>query len=278
MEEITFTKMHGIGNDYIYIDCLKNEPARIPELARAMSDRHTGVGGDGIVLICKSDVADFKMRIFNADGSEAKMCGNACRCIAKYVTERRLTDKSAIALETLSGIKILHTHVDDNGLVDEVTVDMGPASLACADIPVASDTPDFINVKIPEADEPITAVSMGNPHAVMFTDNLSTPYVHTLGPKLETLPLFPDRANIEFARIDSPQHITVRVWERGSGETMACGTGACAVAAAAEATGRAKMPLTIALPGGELKIDRRADGNILMTGPATEVFTGRYLF
>ncbi len=277
MEEITFTKMHGIGNDYIYIDCMQSVPANLAELARTMSHRHTGVGGDGIVLICPSDVADFRMRIFNADGSEAKMCGNASRCIAKYVTERGMTDKRSISLETLSGIKILHTHIDAAGKVDEVTVDMGTPSLLSTDIPVAAEGDTFIDIAVDEADgAAVTAVSMGNPHAVIFTDDLSTAHVHTLGSRLETSRLFPERANIEFARIESADRLTVRVWERGSGETQACGTGACAVAVAAEATGRAKMPLTIVLPGGELKIDRRDDGHIMMTGPATEVFSGTF--
>lgn len=280
MEEITFTKMHGIGNDYIYIDCMHHQPSHIEELARAMSHRHTGVGGDGIVLICPSEVADFRMRIFNADGSEAKMCGNASRCIGKYVADRGMTDKNEITLETLSGIKTLYLNRDaDDGTVKTVTVDMGEASMECRDIPVDSPESRFVECNLsPVTDAPATAVSMGNPHLVLFTDDLSTATVHSVGPELEHHPLFPDRVNVEFARVDAPDYITVRVWERGSGETQACGTGACAVTVAAQVTGRAVPPVTVELPGGCLTIDLRDDGHVMMTGPAEEVFTGIYRF
>lgn len=280
MEEITFTKMHGIGNDYIYIDCMHHQPSHLEELARAMSHRHTGVGGDGIVLICPSEVADFRMRIFNADGSEARMCGNASRCIGKYVADRGMTDKNEITLETLSGIKTLYLNRDSaDGTVKTVTVDMGEASMECRDIPVDSSESQFVERNLsPVTDAPATAVSMGNPHLVLFTDDLSTTTVHSVGPELEHHPLFPDRVNVEFARVDAPDHITVRVWERGSGETQACGTGACAVTVAALVTGRAVPPVTVELPGGCLTIDLRDDGHVMMTGPAEEVFTGIYRF
>lgn len=279
MEEICFTKMHGIGNDYIYIDCLDGEPAQLPELARMMSDRHTGVGGDGIVLICRSDKADFRMRIFNADGSEARMCGNASRCIGKYVAEHGLSQSDTVTLETLSGVKTLHLHRSPSGEVDKVTVDMGKAEFTPARIPVISSSAAFIEqpVATSAGEMHLTAVSMGNPHGVIFTDDLSTPTVHNIGAELEHHPMWPDRANIEFARVDSGCHITGRVWERGSGETMACGTGACAVAAAALRTGRCQSPLTVSLPGGDLTIEIAPDGTVLMTGGATEVFTGRYI-
>ena len=282
MEEITFTKMHGIGNDYIYIDCRNREPERLPQLAREMSDRHTGVGGDGIILICDSDHADFKMRIFNADGSEAKMCGNASRCVAKYLSDRKITQSPTITLETLSGIKTLTVHpAETNSRVTMVSVDMGCPEFEADKIPVDVDTTSCIDSTVIPGDgfEPVkvTAVSMGNPHGVIFTDDLSDSNVHTTGPVMERHPMWPDRANIEFARVDSPDHITMRVWERGSGETMACGTGACATVAAAQATGRTGNKATVTLPGGDLTIEITPDRRVIMTGPAEEVFTGTYI-
>ncbi len=278
MEEITFTKMHGIGNDYIYLDCRDREPERLPDLAREMSDRHTGVGGDGIILICNSDKADFRMRIFNADGSEARMCGNASRCVGKYLSDRGIASSPAITLETLGGIKTLHLHHLPDGKVGSVSVDMGYPSLKASEIPVSVAEEQMIDREVDTTRGPvrITAVSMGNPHGVIFTTDLSTENVHTTGPELERHPMWPDRANIEFARVDSPDHITMRVWERGSGETMACGTGACATAVAAFTTGRTGRKVTVSLPGGDLIIELTPEGKVIMTGPATEVFTGLY--
>lgn len=278
MEEILFTKMHGIGNDYLYINCLSSTPRNIEDLAIRMSHRHTGVGSDGIILILPSGVADFRMRIFNADGSEARMCGNGSRCVGKYVWDYGLTDSPEITLETLAGIKHITLHFDDANKVCAATVDMGVPTLTPADIPVSFSGSAMIEqpVATPHGEFKVTAVSMGNPHGVIFTDELTDGMVLEAGPELERHPVWPDRANIEFARIISPELIEMRVWERGSGETMACGTGACATAVAAMVTGRAADKVTVRLLGGDLSIERRADGHILMTGPAATVCEGRY--
>lgn len=282
MKEVKFTKMHGAGNDYIYIDCTSSTPDSLPQLAIEMSRRHFSVGADGIVLICPSEVADLKMRIFNADGSEARMCGNATRCIGKYAYEHGLTRSSTLTLETLSGIKHLTLSIEpDTDEVSSVSVDMGPASFRCADIPVnhASDTMIDTPVEFaaPESPMHITAVSMGNPHGVIFLDHDPTDREVTgLGPILECHPIWPDRANIEFCRVIDRHRLLMRVWERGSGETWACGTGACAAASAAVATGRCDFPVSVELRGGTLLIDRLPDGHIKMEGPAEEVFSGTY--
>ena len=278
MGEIRFTKMHGIGNDYIYLDCINHTPERLADLAVEMSDRHTGVGGDGIILICSSAVADFRMRIFNADGSEAKMCGNASRCVAKFVFERGLTDKKDISLETLSGIKYLHIH-EYEGIVDVVTVDMGVPQFTPASIPVdfAGERMIERKIDIDGSEFAITAVSMGNPHGVIFVDSLADTDVCLYGPRLECHEMWPDRADIEFAEILSPSEIKMSVWERGSGETMACGTGACATAVAAALTGRTSRHVTVHLRGGDLDILwNEDDGHVYMTGPAETVFDGVY--
>lgn len=278
MNPIRFTKMHGIGNDYIYLDCINSIPERLEELAVEMSDRHTGVGGDGIILICPSEVADFRMVIFNADGSEAKMCGNASRCVGKYVYEKGLTSSTEISLETLSGIKYLSLRVKD-GRVTSVTVDMGEPVFEASLVPVTLGDAGRVtaaHLMVDNTDVNITAVSMGNPHGVFFVEDLDGAQVHRLGPLLERHPMWPDRANIEFARIDSPADITMRVWERGSGETMACGTGACATAVAAAVTGQTGRKVTVHLLGGDLVIDWRENGHVYMTGPAEEVFEGVY--
>lgn len=276
MESIIFTKMHGIGNDYIYINCMDGEPDNLPQLSRILSDRHTGIGGDGIILICPSEVADFKMRIFNADGSEAKMCGNGSRCVGKFVYDKGLTDKKTVTLETLAGIKVLQLHTNGANEVDTVTVDMGEPSLSPEQVGMHATGERFVELPIKTSQEEvcITAVSMGNPHAVTFTDDLSTEKVHTLGAELEHHPIWTDRANIEFARVDSPTHITMRVWERGSGETMACGTGACATAVAAIVTGQTGIRVTVSLTGGDLEIEWNDNNHIYMTGGATTVFEG----
>ncbi|MCC8071213.1 MAG: diaminopimelate epimerase [Bacteroidales bacterium] len=278
MNEILFTKMHGISNDYVYINCLTSVPDNLPQLAIAMSDRHTGVGGDGIILILPSDVADFKMRMFNADGSEGKMCGNGIRCVGKYVYDYGLTDKRLITVETLAGIKTLSLHVRD-GRVHSATVDMGEPIIDTAEVPVRFHADQMVNelIATSQGDVRLTAISMGNPHGVIFVDDLSKVDVHGLGRELETHPMWPDRANIEFAQVTAPEEITMRVWERGSGETMACGTGACALAVAAVLTGRTGRTVTIHLLGGDLKIEWGADGHVYMTGPAATVFEGRYL-
>ncbi|MBD5335477.1 MAG: diaminopimelate epimerase [Bacteroides sp.] len=273
-----FTKMHGIGNDYIYINCMESVPERLPDLAIEMSDRHFGVGGDGIVLICPSEIADFRMRMFNNDGSEARMCGNASRCIAKYVHDHGLTDKQRINLETLSGIKVLSLNMNDEGEVESVTVDMGEPELEAASVPVVTASEKMVEetVETSSGSVKVTAVSMGNPHGVIFVDRIEDVDFDKLGPELEHHPMWPDRANIEFLQILSPSEARMRVWERGTGETLACGTGACASAVAAALTGRCDRKVTIHLRGGDLTIEWCADGHVMMTGSATEVFEGNY--
>ncbi len=248
MKGIKFTKMHGIGNDYVYINCVAGPaeartescPADPATLAREVSDRHTGIGGDGLILILPSEKADFRMRMFNADGSEGRMCGNGTRCIGKYVYDHGLTDREKITLETLSGVKYLTLHKGADGKVAEVTVDMGAPAFAPADIPVNAPATENIEVETATAGPVrLTAVSMGNPHAVAFVDEITDALVFETGKELERHAIFPERANIEFARVISPDEIEMRVWERGSGETMACGTGACATAVTAGAGGGA---------------------------------------
>ena len=278
-ERIKFTKMHGIGNDYIYIDCMQSTPERLDELSQEMSERHCGVGGDGIILILPSDLADFKMRIFNADGSEARMCGNGSRCVGKYVFDHGLTSKTSVSLETLAGIKILKLHVGADGLVDAVTVDMGEPVADASQVPVKSMDAQMIDAEVATSagDLHMTALSMGNPHGVVFVDDLASVDIHTIGRELELHPMWPDRANIEFAQVLSPDLILMRVWERGSGETMACGTGACATAVAGVITGRCDRDVTVRLLGGDLRIHwEPKNGHVYMTGSATEVFTGTY--
>lgn len=279
MKEIRFTKMHGISNDYIYINCMSGVPDNLSALSTEMSDRHTGVGGDGIILICHSETADFKMRIFNADGSEAKMCGNGSRCVGKYVYDKGLTDKKDITLETLSGVKRLHLNITD-GSVRTVRVDMGEPILHPALVPVRHDGTAMLETAIPTStgDVRLTALSMGNPHGVIFTDNPDAVNLPVIGRELETHPIWPDRANIEFAQVISPDEIRMRVWERGSGETMACGTGACASAVAAVLAGRCDRKVTVHLKGGDLEIEWNPTNNhVYMTGGATTVFEGVYL-
>lgn len=271
-----FTKMHGIGNDYVYINCFE-EKVEFPEkLSVLISDRHKGIGSDGLVLIMPSDVADFKMRMFNPDGSESQMCGNASRCVGKYVFDKGLTRKTNISLETNAGIKQLHLY-PENGKIKQVCVDMGEPILSAADIPVLVSgervVDRIINFK-PEQYE-ITCVSMGNPHAIIFGHKLTELVLEYIGKKIELSDLFPERTNVEFVEIISPQKACVRVWERGTGETQACGTGACAVLVAGVLTGRLQRKATIALPGGELQIEWNEKNNhVYMTGEAVTVFEG----
>lgn len=274
---IKFTKMHGIGNDYIYINCFNETVLNPNETAIFVSDRRFGIGSDGLVLIMPSEIADFKMRIFNADGSEAMMCGNATRCIGKYVYDKGLTDKEEITLETNSGIKHLKLFIKDNK-VDAVEVDMSKAILKPRDIPVDSDLDLFISepVEVNGAEYAITCVSMGNPHAVIFMDGIDELELEKIGPYFENHSLFPDRINTEFVEIIDDKTLKMRVWERGSGETFACGTGACAtvVAAVLNKHCRADEEITVHLRGGDLKITYKSDGTVMMTGPATHVFDG----
>ena len=276
-KKIEFTKMHGAGNDYIYVNTLKfplNHPER---LARLWSDRHKGIGGDGLVLIGKDKAGDFTMRIFNNDGSEARMCGNASRCIGKYVYEHGLTDAREVRLSTLSGVKVLQLHVGADDKVESVTVDMGTPNLA---VTSQLGTPDgFMTDGLVRSTAGElwtgTFVSMGNPHFVIFTDDVEGLELEKAGPTLEFAPIFPERCNIEFAHVRPDGSIRMRVWERGSGITMACGTGACATAVAAALTRRAGRSVDIEMDGGTLHIDwSDTDSHVRMTGPATHVFDG----
>ncbi len=279
MKEMRFTKMEGRGNDYIYVDCMAGEPASDWEnLSIRMSDRHFGVGADGIILIMPSKVADFRMRMFNADGSEGKMCGNGSRCVAKYVYDNGLTRKTEVTLETLAGIKVLKMHLGADGKVDTVTVDMGEPILTAAEVPALSASERMVEETLPTAkhgDFAVTAVSMGNPHGVIFVDEITDELVLGAGPELERHSAFPDRANIEFVKVIDGETVQMRVWERGSGETLACGTGACATAVAAALTGRTNRKVTVKLIGGDLSIEwNEKDNHVYMTGPARTVFTG----
>lgn len=279
MKEMRFTKMEGLGNDYIYVDCMAGEPASDWEnLSIRMSDRHFGVGADGIILIMPSKVADFRMRMFNADGSEGKMCGNGSRCVAKYVCDNGLTRKTEVTLETLAGIKVLKMHLGADGKVDTVTVDMGEPILTAAEVPALSASERMVEETLPTAkhgDFAVTAVSMGNPHGVIFVDEITDELVLGAGPELERHSAFPDRANIEFVKVIDGETVQMRVWERGSGETLACGTGACATAVAAALTGRTNRKVTVKLIGGDLSIEwNEKDNHVYMTGPARTVFTG----
>lgn len=275
---LKFTKMHGIGNDYVYVNCFKETVSDPEKLSIFVSDRHFGVGSDGLVLIMPSDKADFRMRMFNADGSEGMMCGNATRCIGKYVYDNGMTDKTDITLETKSGIKRLKLFVKD-GKVETVLVDMGKAIIKPADIPVRSELDTFISQKITVngKEETVTCVSMGNPHCVLFTDTpVDTIELEKIGPYFENHELFPERINTEFANVLDDHTVKMRVWERGSGETWACGTGACAAAVAACLNGYCKQgeEITLKLRGGDLSITYNEDGTVLMRGPAAKVFDG----
>lgn len=271
-----FYKMHGIGNDYIYFDCL-DTPLENPEAAALkLSDRHFGIGGDGIVLICPSALADAKMRMFNADGSEGKMCGNAIRCVGKYLYDFQKTNKTTLKIETLSGVKTLFLNVE-NGKTQSVKVDMGAPSLLPEQIPVRLGGEAVVGreTEIAGGRYAITCVSMGNPHCVVFGGDPAEIEIEKLGPKFETAVLFPDRTNTEFVQVLGGNEIKMRVWERGSGETWACGTGACSAAVAAVLNGYAARDedIVVHLRGGDL-IVRWTKDTVYMTGTATLVFTG----
>lgn len=272
-----FTKMHGIGNDYVYVNGLKETIEDKPAMARFVSDRHTGVGSDGLIIINKSDVADFEMEMYNSDGSRAEMCGNGIRCVGKYVYDYGLTDKKELAIETLGGIKYLKLMVEQ-GKVQEVQVDMGEPILKPADIPVLSEKEPVLMEEL-EVDGEIyrvNCVSMGNPHAVIFVEEeVAGLPLEKMGPKFENHARFPKRINTEFARVLDRKNIEMRVWERGAGETMACGTGACATAVAAILNNLTDEEVTLHLLGGDLFIrwDRETN-RVYMTGPAATVFDG----
>lgn len=273
-----FTKMQGIGNDYIYVNCFEEQVVNPEQLSVRLSNRRFGIGGDGLILIMPSQIADFKMRIFNADGSEAMMCGNGTRCIGKYVYEHGLTNKTHITLETNSGIKYLELHYTGDQ-VTSVTVDMGKAILTPREIPVESDSQEpFVAKPVQVGDrlERLTCVSVGNPHAIVFCDRVEDLDLEKLGPLFEHHAIFPDRVNTEFVRVIDDHTLQMRVWERGSGETLACGTGACATTVAAVLNGYCPQgePILVKLRGGDLTITYQADGTVMMTGPAEEVFQG----
>ena len=277
MKKLFFTKMQGIGNDYIYFDCFKQEIENPNELAVKLSDRHFGIGGDGIVLICPSKVADAKMRMFNLDGSEGKMCGNAIRCVGKYLFDNAMVDKKEISIETLSGIKYLTLYEGEDGKIAKVKVDMGQAELEAEKIPVTLKKGKIISEKamIGNKEEVITCVSMGNPHCVVFVDSVDGLDLEKIGPVFENADIFPDRINTEFIEVLGRNKLKMRVWERGSGETLACGTGACASAVAAVLNGYADMgkDITVSLIGGELTINYTSE-SVMMTGAAAVVFNG----
>ena len=272
-----FTKMQGAGNDYIYVNAFKEQVKDPVQTAIRVSDRHFGIGADGLVLICPSEKADFFMDIYNADGSRAKMCGNAIRCVAKYVYDRGMTDKTEIAIETLSGVKTIRVFTE-NGRVTAARVNMGAPILAAREIPTTFDGENVVSqeLTIGETDVLVTCVSMGNPHCVLFVDDVEALDLERLGPKFEHHERFPDRINTEFVRTVGPTEFDMRVWERGSGETLACGTGACAAAVASVLNGRAERDrdIRVNLRGGQLVIRWHRNGDVYMTGPAEEVFSG----
>lgn len=272
-----FTKMHGCGNDYVYVDCTNEMIENPSEVSKYVSDRHFGIGSDGLILICSSETADFRMAMYNADGSEGAMCGNGIRCVAKYVYDKGLTDKKNISIETKSGIKELELTVED-GKVSLVKVNMGAPILRANDIPVDVDTEKCIDsdINVDGKDYKITCVSMGNPHAVTFIDeDVKTFPIEKIGPKFENHPMFPDRVNTEFVQVLNRHEVNMRVWERGSGETLACGTGTCATVVACVLNGLTDDEVTVHLLGGDLfiKYDREND-TVWMTGPAVIAFEG----
>ena len=276
---IEFVKMHGLGNDYVYIDAINQNINNRSELAKKVSDRHFGIGSDGMILICKSDIADFRMQMFNSDGTEAEMCGNGIRCVGKFVYDNGYTNKEDIEIETLAGVKKLKLFVQ-NGKVEKVKVDMGEPILEPNKIPVISNEEPVknLNLNILDRNYKFTCVSMGNPHAVTFIDEDVNEFdIEKYGKLVEINEVFPQRTNVEFLNIINKNTIKMRVWERGAGETLACGTGACASAVASFLNGFTERKVTVELLGGNLEIEwNEEDDHIYMTGPATTVYKGIY--
>jgi diaminopimelate epimerase len=274
-----FTKMQGAGNDYVYVNCFAEpQPDDPAALAKKIADRHFGVGGDGLVLIGPSKTADARMRMFNADGSEAEMCGNAVRCVAKYVYDRGISKKTSMAIETGRGVLLLGLELVD-GRVERARVDMGQPILKAAEIPTTLAGEPVVGARLPIGDRTldVTCVSMGNPHCVTFVDKLSDDWVLGIGPKIEHDKHFPRRVNAEFVEVISPNEVRMRVWERGSGETLACGTGASAVCVAGVLAGKTGRNVLVHMPGGDLELEWAANDHVYMTGPAVEVFSGEWL-
>jgi diaminopimelate epimerase len=274
-----FTKMHGAGNDYIYVNCFDQPlPADAAELARQMSHRHFGIGGDGLILIRPSEVADARMQMFNVDGSEAEMCGNGVRCVAKYVYDHEISRKPTLRIETGNGVLTLDVEAT-NGKADRVRVDMGEPILEAARIPTRLPGSPVVNAElvVDGRSFQVTSVSMGNPHCIVFVEQASDDLVLGMGPKIENHEAFPSRVNVEFVEVLSPTEVRQRTWERGSGETWACGTGASAVSVAGVLTGRTERKILIHLRGGDLELEwDDASNRVFMTGPATEVFSGEW--
>lgn len=274
--KLQFTKMQGLGNDYVYVDCTKKKLENASEVAVKVSDRHFGIGSDGLILINASSVADFEMEMYNADGSRGEMCGNGIRCVAKYVYDYGLTDQTHISVETLGGIKYLDLTVEE-GRVRQVRVDMGRPMLCPTEIPVIANGESVIDmpIEVDGTEYRMTAVGMGNPHTVVFVEDVDGLEIEQIGPKFEHHPCFPNRVNTEFVKVLDRNTVKMRVWERGSGETLACGTGACAVAVACILNGLTENKVTVQLLGGDLLIEwnREAD-KVYMTGPAEAVFDG----
>lgn len=269
--------MQGAGNDYVYINGFEETLISPSTFSTRISDRHFGIGSDGLVLILPSTIADFRMRMFNPDGSEAEMCGNASRCVAKYVYDKKMTSNTEFTLETKAGIKYLTVYTGEDGLVEKVTVDMGEPIFETSLIPALSSEDSIVNetVTIDEKEYAVTAVSMGNPHCVVFTDSTETIELEKIGPKFESHSMFPKKTNTEFVQVINPTTLRMRVWERGTGETLACGTGACATLVAAHINQLCSNKATVELVGGNLEIEWNRDNNrVYMTGPAVTVFEG----
>jgi diaminopimelate epimerase len=283
-----FTKMHGLGNDYVYVDCFAQKiPADPADLARRIADRHFGVGGDGLILICPSERADARMRMFNADGSESEMCGNGIRCVAKFVYDHGIAKKDTLKIETGRGVLTLALEIA-SGQAERIRVDMGEPILESSQIPTTLPGPRVINHPLSGVTEErwfkecgldprITCVSMGNPHVVLYCQDVSKVPLEQIGPVLENHPWFPRRINVHFVHVHSDREVTMRTWERGSGITLACGTGACAVCVAGVLTGNSSRKIKAHLPGGDLELEWSAEGQpVYMTGPAVEVFSGEW--
>jgi diaminopimelate epimerase len=273
-----FTKMHGAGNDYVYVNCFAEPFPKDPAaLAIAVSDRHKGIGADGLILICPSERADARMRMYNADGSESEMCGNGVRCVAKYVYDHGIARKDQLQIETGRGVLTLQLFIE-NGKAQRIRVNMGTPILKSAEIPttLAGDPPIQQTLQVAGRDLAVTCVSMGNPHCVTFVDEINDDWVLRVGPQIETHPAFPRRVNAEFIQVLSPREFNMRVWERGSGETQACGTGACASCVAGVLAGLTERKVLAHLPGGDLELEWAETGEVYLTGEAVEVFSGEW--